>query len=102
MPHSPEDKKRAITRLRRIQGQAKSLEAAVAEGAECGDVLQQLAAIRGGVNGLMAEVLEGHLREAFGHAECYEELVPEQISPEHERMHQAIDEAVRLVRSYLK
>jgi DNA-binding FrmR family transcriptional regulator len=26
-------------------------------------VLQQIAAIRGAVNGLMAEVLEGHLRE---------------------------------------
>lgn len=32
----------------------------------CVAVLQQIAAIRGAVNGLMAEVLEGHLREHVG------------------------------------
>jgi DNA-binding FrmR family transcriptional regulator len=29
-------------------------------------ILQQIAAIRGAVNGLMTEVLEGHLREHLG------------------------------------
>ena len=43
MPHSPEDKKRAIARLRRIRGQAEALERSVAEGAACGALLQQLA-----------------------------------------------------------
>src|SRR3546814_13697618 len=31
-------------------------------GTECGAILQQIAAVRGAVNGLMVEVLEGHLR----------------------------------------
>ena len=99
MPHSPEDKKRAITRLRRIRGQAEALERRIAEGADCGPVLQQLAAMRGAVNGLMADVLEGHLRESFGHADC---AVDSLDDPEHVRMHEAIDEISSLVRSYLK
>lgn len=98
MPHSSKDKQRAITRLRKVQGQAKALEAAVADGAACGVVLQQLAAMRGAVNGLMADVLEGHLRETLGHADCDQT----QLTPEHEAMHAALDDAVRLVRSYLK
>ena len=94
MPHSPEDKKRAITRLRRIRGQAEALERSIAEGADCGPVLQQLAAMRGAVNGLMADVLEGHLRESFGHADC--------ADPAHAPVQQSIDEAIALVKSYIK
>jgi DNA-binding FrmR family transcriptional regulator len=63
MPHSPEDKKKALTRVRRIRGQAEALERALEAGADCAPVLQQLAAIRGAVNGLMSEILESHIRE---------------------------------------
>ena len=66
MPHSPEDKKRALTRLARIKGQAEALERAIAAGTECRDLLQQIAALRGAAGGLMAEVLESHLRETLG------------------------------------
>ena len=91
MPHSPDDKKRAITRLRRIRGQAEALESAIDAGTSCSQVLQQLAAVRGAVNGLMAEVLEGHLRENFG---------PEAVTTGDPA--QTIDEVAALVRSYLK
>lgn len=91
MPHTPEEKKRALTRLRRIRGQAEALETAIDSGASCSQVLQQLAAVRGAVNGLMAEVLEGHLRETFGAG------APAPGDP-----NQAIDEVAALVRSYLK
>lgn len=94
MPDSPAEKKRAITRLRRIRGQADALEQAIAEGASCGDVLQQLAAIRGGVTGLMRDVLEGHLRETFLPAGTPE--------AEAKRNQAAIAEATDLIRSYLK
>ncbi|MDQ0346838.1 metal-sensing transcriptional repressor [Ancylobacter vacuolatus] len=67
MPHSPDDKKRALTRLRRIKGQAEALERAIEAEAECGVLLQQIAALRGAAGGLMAEVLDIHLRESFGH-----------------------------------
>ncbi|MGV3625699.1 MAG: metal/formaldehyde-sensitive transcriptional repressor [Archangium sp.] len=66
MPHAPEDKKRVITRLRRMRGQTEALERAITAGTECGDVLQQLAALRGAATSLMAEVLQIHLRETFG------------------------------------
>ena len=54
--------------MRRIRGQAEALERAVEAGTDCSTLLQQIAALRGAANGLMAEVLEGHLRETFGHA----------------------------------
>ena len=100
MPHSPAEKKRAITRLRRIRGQADALERAIEAGSDCGEVLQQLAAMRGAINGLMAEVLHGHLRESFGHTECTAEAAAQ--DPAHARQHEAIDQVVALVRSYLR
>lgn len=42
-----------------MNGLKKMLE----EEHECQDVLQQIAAIRGAVNGLMREVIKGHLLE---------------------------------------
>ena len=91
MPHSPEDKKRALTRVRRIRGQLDALERALDDGADCAPVLQQLAAVRGAVNGLMSEVLESHLRESFAQ--------PPDSKPQREA---DIDAAVALVRSYLR
>lgn len=91
MPHSIEEKKRVITRLRRIRGQTEALERAVEAGTECGALLQQLAALRGAATGLMAEVLDSHLRETFGAAQG----TTPQVQAE-------IDQLMRLVRSYLK
>lgn len=68
MPHTPEEKKRAITRLRRIRGQADALMLAVERGDACGALLQQLSALRGAATGLMAEVLESHLRDTLKQA----------------------------------
>lgn len=96
VPHSPEEKKRVVTRLRRIQGQALALERAVNEGTECGALLQQLAALRGAATGLMAEVLESHLRETFLQS-AQGGRQDATIEPEAE-----IDLLMRLVRSYLK
>ncbi|MDR3371011.1 metal/formaldehyde-sensitive transcriptional repressor [Rhodoferax sp.] len=95
MPHSPQEKKKAISRLRRIRGQAEALERAIETGTECGPLLQQLAALRGAVNGLVYEVLEGHLRETFGQNATGDEP-PKQI-PDAE-----IDQTIALIRSYLK
>ncbi|MFK7927702.1 MAG: metal-sensing transcriptional repressor [Myxococcota bacterium] len=95
MPHSPEEKRKAIARLRRIRGQAEALERAVESGAECAPVLQQIAALRGAVNGLMSGVLESHLRETFGPlAEAAPDSDP--------ALNDSIDHAVKLVHTYLK
>jgi DNA-binding FrmR family transcriptional regulator len=68
-----------------------ALEAALEKGADCGPVLQQIAAIRGAVNGLMAGVLESHLREEFTN-----------LVETTEAQRSSIDEVVSLVRTYLK
>jgi DNA-binding FrmR family transcriptional regulator len=91
VPHSSDDKKKALTRVRRMRGQLDALERALEEGADCGPVLQQLAAVRGAVNGLMSDILESHLREEFAHPAS----TPEQRET-------GIDTAIALVRSYLK
>lgn len=95
MPHSPEDKKRAIMRLRRIKGQTEALERAVEEGTDCSALLQQIAALRGAANGLMAEVLDSHLRELFGTTET--EAPQAQIDPDAE-----IKALMKILRTYLK
>jgi DNA-binding FrmR family transcriptional regulator len=91
VPHTPEEKKRVLARVRRVRGQLDSLERALEEGAECGPVLQQIAAMRGAINGLMAGVLESHLRETFA-----------QAAPADGAPNESIDEVVSLVRSYLR
>ncbi|MET0319924.1 MAG: metal/formaldehyde-sensitive transcriptional repressor [Duganella sp.] len=91
MPHSPDEKKRVLTRLRRIRGQTEALERALEAGADCGPVLQQIAAIRGAVNGLMSEVMEAHIREAFG-----------QPASDDLQREARVAEMTGLVRSYLK
>lgn len=52
-----------VARVRRITGQLASVERALAEGPDCAAILQQVAAIRGAVNGLMDEIIETHLLE---------------------------------------
>jgi FrmR/RcnR family transcriptional regulator, repressor of frmRAB operon len=107
MPHTVEEKKSAVRRLRRISGQAQALERSIEEGVECGSALQQLAALRGAVNSLMAEVLESHLRESFGrsakqkgHGKDTSKAVAK-LAPMPD-IDTTITEAVSLVRSYLK
>lgn len=57
-----DEKLKLQNRIKRIRGQMNAVERALAEGDDCADVLMQLAAVRGGVNSLMAEVLEDHIR----------------------------------------
>ena len=62
MPHTIRNKKPLLTRVRRIKGQVDALEKALGQESECAAVPRQIAAVRGAVDGLMAEVVEGHLR----------------------------------------
>lgn len=96
MPHSPDDKKRALTRLRRIRGQAEALERAVEAGTECAALLQQIAALRGAANGLMAEVLESHFRETLGQAR---ETIVRDVATDPDA---EIDQIMQILRTYLK
>lgn len=91
MPHTIKMKKQLLTRVRRIKGQSDALERALEQGTECTAILQQIAAIRGAVNGLMAEVLEGHLREHLG---------TDAVSPE--QRGKDLEEVIKVLKSYLK
>ncbi|KMN81133.1 DNA-binding FrmR family transcriptional regulator [Chromobacterium alkanivorans] len=91
MPHTVKDKKKLLTRVRRIKGQAEALERALEQEVDCSAVLQQIAAVRGAVNGLMMEVIEGHLREHLG---------PEAADPL--QRSQDLEQVVGVLRSYLK
>jgi FrmR/RcnR family transcriptional regulator, repressor of rcnA expression len=63
MSHTTRDQKKLNIRVSKIQGQVSGLKKMLEEEHECQDVLQQIAAIKGAVNGLMREVIKGHLLE---------------------------------------
>jgi DNA-binding FrmR family transcriptional regulator len=62
MAHVIQNKKKLLARLSRIRGQINGIEKALNEERDCGEVLLTLAACRGAMNALMAEILEGHVR----------------------------------------
>lgn len=91
MSHTIIGKKKLLSRVRRIKGQSLALESALERESNCMAVLQQIAAIKGAVNGLMKEVLEGHLREHLG----VEDMTKEQRQEE-------VEEVISVLKSYLK
>ncbi|HEX2449710.1 MAG TPA: metal/formaldehyde-sensitive transcriptional repressor, partial [Gemmatimonadales bacterium] len=72
-----------------VRGQVEAVDRALEGGSDCGDVLRLIAACRGGMDALMAEVLEGHIRE---------HLVPAPGSKDAG----AVEELIDVVRAYLK
>lgn len=75
MSHLHANKNKLINRIRRFKGQASALEEVLlGDDVECIQVLQQIAAIQGAVNGLMNEVLEQHIRAHLGSNETQQEL----------------------------
>lgn len=62
MSHTVRGKSKLLARVRRIQGQAGALERALEAEKGCGEILHQIAAIRGAINGLMVEVVEEHVQ----------------------------------------
>ena len=91
MSHTVSNQKPLLARIRRIKGQTQALERALEEGQDCAVVLQQLAAVRGAVNGLMLELLEGHVREHLG-AEAATA----------EQREQDLELVVKVLRSYVR
>ena len=91
MPQTERDRVKLLNRVKRIRGQIDRVERTLAmEDHNCADILMLLAAVRGGINGLMAEVLEDHIRLHLlkdGHAPLTPDLG---------------DELIDLVRAYLK
>lgn len=85
------EKQKLLFRIKRIRGQFAAVERALDAGDECADILMLLAAIRGGVNGLMGEILEDHIRLHM--------MNPEQKMDSPDELG---EDLIGLVRAYLK
>jgi FrmR/RcnR family transcriptional regulator, repressor of frmRAB operon len=60
--HTIREKKKLLARIGRIRGQVEGLERALTEETDCARIMHMIAGIRGAVSGLMAEVVEDHVR----------------------------------------
>lgn len=91
LPEMSKDKQKLLSRIKRLAGQIDAVERSVTAGDECADILMLLAAIRGAVNSLMAEILEDHVRLHIIHPKRAKET-PEELT----------EDLIALVRAYLK
>ena len=94
MAHTTADKKRLIDRVRRMRGQIDAIENALEEDRDCSAILHQIAGCRGAMNGLMAEVVEGHIRSHL--------LSGGNSANDKQAQAQAAEDLIELVKSYLK
>ncbi len=62
MAHTVKEKAKLLNRVRRVRGQVEAVERALEEEKGCVEVLHLVVAVRGAMNSLMAEVIEGHIR----------------------------------------
>ncbi len=65
MSHTIREKTKLLNRIRRIKGQVEAIERALEGEVGCAEVLQQITSCRGAMNGLLAEVIEDHVRQHF-------------------------------------
>jgi DNA-binding FrmR family transcriptional regulator len=90
--HTVREKKKLISRIRRIRGQLEGVERAIEDEKGCFEVLQTVAAARGAMNSLVAEIVEDHVRFHV-------------LDPAHKptaKQTQAAEELIDVVRAYVK
>ena len=92
MTHTIRDKQKLLARVRRIRGQVEAIERALDDEAGCEKVLHLISAARGAMAGLMAEVVEEHVRSHLVDPERH----PGALNLE------AADQLLDVVRAYLK
>jgi DNA-binding FrmR family transcriptional regulator len=92
MTHTIREKQKLLARVRRLRGQIEAIERALEGEAGCEQVMHLIAGARGAMAGLMAEVVEDHVRTHLVDAERH----PGALNTE------AADQLLELVRTYLK
>jgi DNA-binding FrmR family transcriptional regulator len=92
MTHTIVEKRKLLNRVRRLGGQIDAIERALEADDSCTQVMALLTAARGAVNGMMAEVVEDHIRE---------HMMAANRKPTREEI-QASDELVEVLRSYIR
>ena len=90
--HTIKEKEKLIWRVRRVRGQVEAVERALTNEDNCSDVLRLIAATRGAMNALMAELLEDLVR--------FHVLDPKRKPTSDQAV--AADELVDAVKAYLK
>lgn len=90
MSHTIKEKQKLLNRVRRIKGQVEAIERALEEERSC-SVLQLITSGRGAMNGLLAVVLEDHIRSHLVDAD-----------DTHADEGGATEQLVAVVRSYFK
>jgi len=92
MAHTLREKHQLLARVRRIRGQVEAVERALEGEADCEKVMHLPASTRAAMAGLMAEVVEDHVRTHLVDGDKH----PGALNP------QAADELVAVIRTYLK
>jgi DNA-binding FrmR family transcriptional regulator len=92
MSHTTRERKKLLARVHRIRGQVDGIERALMSEAGCDDVLHLIAGARGAMAGLMAEVVEDHVRSHLVDVEKH----PGALDTE------AAEQLLDVVRTYLK
>jgi DNA-binding FrmR family transcriptional regulator len=90
--HTIREKQKLLNRVRRIRGQVEAVERALEGEIGCSQVMHLVAACRGAVNGLLAEILEDHIRT---------HLVERDLGAEGGERH-GVEDLVEVVHSYFK
>ncbi|MHB1606867.1 MAG: metal/formaldehyde-sensitive transcriptional repressor [Leptospirales bacterium] len=92
--HTVRDQKKLLDRVRRIRGQIDGLEKLLLKGRDedVSLILQTVASTRGALNGLMGELIEGHIREHILKEESYS----------HADREHAVDVVLEVLKRYLK
>ena len=91
MPIEDREQQKLVARIKRIKGQVEAIERSLVAKSDCADILMLLANVRGGINGLMAEVLEDHIRLHIATSDKN----PQQMA-------ELSEDLIDLVRAYLK
>jgi DNA-binding FrmR family transcriptional regulator len=91
LSHTTKNKVKMLSRVRRIKGQVEAIERVLDGDGECEEILQLVASCRGALNGLMAELIDGHLR--FHVLDPRQKTRPSQL--------EAADELMAVVKRYL-
>ena len=92
MAHTIHEKQKLLNRVRRIRGQVDAIERALQGEAGCAEVMHLIAASRGAMNGLLAEVVEEHIRTHLVDPKKHRDALDQD----------AADQLVDIVHSYFK
>ncbi|SAL54691.1 regulator protein FrmR [Caballeronia sordidicola] len=91
MTHTIRERQKLLNRVRRIKGQVEAIERALEDERGCIHVLQQITSCRGAMNGLLAVVIEDHIRKHLVDSETHKKPADS-----------AADQLIEVVHSYFR